>query len=212
MLIFDLDGTLLNTLTDLHNALNYALSNHGCKQKTLEETKMLLGNGIERLVQDSIENGKDNPEYSQIFKTFKMYYTAHINDNTAPYDGIIPLLKKLKANHIKTGIVSNKFDEGVKTLATHYFKDLIDAAQGTTEKIQKKPSPDAVFALIKRLNAENEKNIYIGDSEIDIMTAKNANLPCISVSWGFRTKEELMKSGAKIIIDSPQKLLNFLNN
>lgn len=210
MLIFDLDGTLLNTIDDLYNALNYALSYHGFKQKTLTETKMLLGNGIECLVAGAIDNGKESPNFEATYHTFKTYYSAHINDCTKPYDGIIPLLKTLKNKNIKTGIVSNKYDEGVQKLATEYFTGLIDKAQGTSKTIQKKPSPDAIFALIKELKAENEKNIYIGDSEVDILTAQNANLPCVSVSWGFRSKEQLLATNAKIIIDKPQDLLKLI--
>lgn len=212
MLIFDLDGTLLNTIDDLHNSLNYALEKHHLPQKSLYETKMLLGNGIERLVADAIKDDKSNPSFSQIFTTFKNYYTAHINDHTKPYTGIIPLLQNLKACNIKTGIVSNKFDEGVKILTNKYFKNLINYAQGTSTTIKTKPSPDAIFTLIKKLHAEDENNIYIGDSEVDITTAQNANLPCICVSWGFRNKEQLFSSGATTIIDTPQELLKFIQS
>lgn len=210
MLIFDLDGTLLDTSKDLHIALNYALKKHNLKQKTLQETLLLLGNGIDMLVAGAIDNGKQNKDFDAIFSTFKSYYKDHINDYTAPYDGIIELLQTLKQNNIKMGIISNKFDEGVKELHKKFFNNLIDYAQGVTPTIAKKPSPDAVFELIKKLDAQNEKNIYIGDSEVDIKTADNANIPCISVSWGFRSKEYLKSINAKTIINTPKELLNYI--
>ncbi len=210
MLIFDLDGTLLDTAKDLEIALNYALKAHNYPQKSTAETLKLLGNGIDMLVAGALPSGKSNPEFSQIFATFKTYYSAHLNDYTAPYPGIIPLLKELKARNIKMGIVSNKFDEGVKALAAKFFSNLIGQAQGVSETVKKKPAPDAVFALISQLNAQNETNIYIGDSEVDIETAKNAGVPCISVSWGFRSKEFLQSVKAQKIIDAPNELLQLI--
>jgi phosphoglycolate phosphatase len=210
MLIFDLDGTLLNTAYDLHASLNYALKTHNLKQITLDETLSLLGNGIDILVAGAIENGKNNPDFEKIYTTFKTYYNNHINDYTVPYDGIIELLKTIKQKNIKMGIVSNKFDEGVKALQKKFFNNLIDNAQGVTESIPKKPSPDAVLKLIQTSNALNETNIYIGDSEVDIETAKNAGIDCISVSWGFRSKEYLQSINAKIIIDKPSELLDYI--
>lgn len=212
MLIFDLDGTLLNTITDLHIALNYALNAHDFPQKTEAETQQLLGNGIDVLVADAIPNGKENPKFAATFATFKDYYSQHLNDYTAPYEGIIPLLQKLKSHNIKMGIVSNKFDEGVKALANQYFSGLVDHAQGTSDTVQKKPAPDAVFALINKMNAQNESNIYIGDSDVDINTAKNAGIPCISVSWGFRSRAFLESINANPIIDHPEELLSHLYN
>ena len=211
MLVFDLDGTLLNTAKDLEIALNYALRYHNLPEKNEQETLKLLGNGIDMLVAGAIPNGKANPEFDTIFTTFKTYYSAHLNDYTAPYDGIIELLTTLKSQKIKMGIVSNKFDEGVKALVHKFFGGLVEHAQGVSETVKKKPSPDAVYSLIKELNAENETNIYIGDSEVDIETATNAGLPCISVSWGFRSKEFLQSINAQKIVDTPNDLLNIIN-
>jgi phosphoglycolate phosphatase len=210
MLIFDLDGTLLNTATDLENALNYALRTHHLPEKSTAETLKLLGNGIDMLVAGAIPNGKENPVFADLFQTFKTYYTAHINDYTAPYDGIMDLLTTLKAQNVKMGIVSNKFDDGVKALAHKFFADVITHAQGVTESVKKKPAPDAVFALIKELHAENEHNLYIGDSEVDIATANNAGVPCISVAWGFRSREFLQSIHAQTIIDTPRELLKYI--
>lgn len=210
MLIFDLDGTLLNTVKDLHIALNYALKTHNFPEKTIAETQMLLGNGIDILVAGAIPNGKNNPKFTETYTTFKEYYSQHLNDYTAPYSGIIPLLQELKSRNIKMGIVSNKFDEGVKALAQQYFSNLIDNVQGTSDTVKKKPAPDAVYALIKKLHAENEKNIYVGDSDVDIETAKNAHIPCISVSWGFRSRAFLESIGANPLIDRPEDLLKYI--
>ncbi len=207
MLIFDLDGTLLNTAKDLENALNYALRTHGFPEKDETETLALLGNGIDALVAGALPQERQNPEFEKVFATFKNYYSAHLNDYTAPYPGIIPLLLELQKRGIKMGIVSNKFDEGVKALAAKFFGGLVGHAQGVSDTVKKKPAPDAVFALIKELNAEKEKNIYIGDSEVDIETAQNAGLPCISVSWGFRSRRFLRQIGAATIIDTPEELL-----
>lgn len=210
MIIFDLDGTLLNTVKDLHIALNHALKMHDFPLKTEEETVGLLGNGIDILVAGAIEGGKTNPLFEETYATFRKYYTAHLNDYTQPYDGIIELLTELKSRNIKMGIVSNKFDEGVKELANKYFNGLISHAVGTSETIKKKPSPDAVFALIKELNAQEETNYYVGDSDVDINTANNANIPCISVSWGFFSRQKLEQIKAQTIIDKPSQLLNII--
>lgn len=210
MLIFDLDGTLLNTATDLQNALNYTLKRHHLPEKSTEETLKLLGNGIDMLVAGAIEGGKNNPDFPIIFADFKSYYSDHLNDFTTPYEGIMPLLAELKRRHIKMGIISNKFDEGVKALSAKFFRGYIEHAQGTSDTVKKKPAPDAVFALIKEQHAENEQNFYIGDSEVDIKTARNAGLPCISVSWGFRSRAFLESVNATTIIDTPQELLNFI--
>ena len=212
MIIFDLDGTLLNTAKDLEIALNHTLLIYNLPQKSTEEILKLLGNGIDMLVAGAIPNGKKNPEFNKIFATFKDYYSKHLNDYTQPYDGIIELLTKLKSQSIKMGIISNKFDEGVKELTQKFFKNIIEHAQGVTPSIKKKPHPDAVFSLINELDAQNEVNIYVGDSEVDIQTANNANIPCISVSWGFRTREFLESISAQIIIDKPEELLEAIDN
>lgn len=210
MIIFDLDGTLLNTAKDLEIALNYALRSHNFPEKTETETLALLGNGIDALVAGALPQGRQNPDFEPVFATFKTYYSAHLNDYTAPYPGIIPLLQELRRRGVKMGIVSNKFDEGVKALATKFFGGLIDYAQGVSNTVKKKPAPDAVFALIAAQNAATEPNIYVGDSEVDIETAQNAGLPCISVSWGFRTRDALLQHGAQTVIDRPEELLEHI--
>ena len=210
MIIFDLDGTLLDTVADLTVAVNHALKKFGFREKSINEIKKLLGNGIAILVAGAIDGGENNPKFCEIYEEFKEYYSTHLYDYTKPYDGIIELLEELKKRSIKMGIVSNKFDDGVKCLRSEFFADLIEYAQGVNENIKRKPNPDAVFELIKLQNAENEENIYVGDSEVDIETAKNAGIKCICVSWGFRDKEYLRDNGADIIIDRPCELLEYV--
>ena len=211
MIIFDLDGTLLDTAQDLHLSLNYALKTHNLSPTTKQETISMLGNGIDILVAKAIPNGKENPLFDTIFNTFKEYYSKHLNDYTTPYPQIIELLEHLQQQNIKTGIVSNKFDQGVKELHQKFFSNLINYAQGVDENVQKKPAPDAIFTIINKLDAKNEKNIFVGDSEVDIKTAQNANIPCISVSWGFKTKDFLKENNATHIIDTPFELLDMIN-
>lgn len=210
MLIFDLDGTLLDTLNDLHLSLNYALKKHNLPQTTKPQTLSYLGNGIDELVAKAIPSGKENPIFPEIFTTFKTYYEQHLNDTTAPYDGIIELLTKLKQKNYKLGIISNKFDKAVQELHQQFFSNLIDISIGTSNETPKKPSPIGVQTLIKRLSAQNEENILIGDSEVDIQTAQNASIRSISVSWGFRDKTFLKQHHAQTIIDTPKELLNHL--
>ena len=210
MIIFDLDGTLLDTSKDLHLSLNYALTVHHLPNTTQEQTLSYLGNGIDELVAKAIPNGKQSPNFNSIFTTFKNYYEQHLNDNTTPYDGIIELLTTLKSQNHKLGIISNKFNEGVQELHQKFFSNLIDISIGTSKTISKKPSPDGILSLIHQLKAENETNIFVGDSEVDIQTAQNANIPCISVSWGFRDREFLQNHNASTIINHPLELLKHI--
>lgn len=211
MIIFDLDGTLLDTSKDLHIALNYALKEHNLPSTTIQQTLSYLGTGIDELVAKAIPDGKQNKDFPQIFSTFKTYYEQHLNDNTTPYDGIIELLTTLKQKNYKLGIISNKFDQAVQELHQQFFSNLIDLSIGVSPTTPKKPSPIGIHTLIEKLNAQNEPNIFVGDSEVDIQTALNANVKIISVSWGFRTKEFLTSAKAPIIVDTPNELLSLLS-
>lgn len=210
--IFDLDGTLLNTLEDLTESTNFALSAFGYPTRTIEEINSFVGNGVLKLIERALPNGDDNPDFYVCLKTFKDHYKHNMQNKTKPYEGIIDLLKKLKSKGIKTAIVSNKFDAAVKGLTEKYFKGLIDISAGENEAegISKKPAPDMVLKVIDELKADKNSVVYIGDSDTDILTAKNSQIPCISVSWGFRTKEFLKQNGASTIIDTPSELLNLL--
>lgn len=208
--IFDLDGTLLNTLTDLTNAVNHAMSALGFEEKTLDQVKSFVGNGIAVLMELCVPDGKKNPRFEQALEEFKAYYAEHSRDNTAPYDGIMELIKKLSAKGVKMAIVSNKIDFAVKDLNREYWNGIIDVAIGETPQIRRKPAPDTVLKALSELGADKNDAVYVGDSEVDIATAENAGMECISVTWGFRDRKSLIKNGAKIIIDAPDEILKFV--
>ena len=200
--IFDLDGTLLNTLEDLKEATNFALSKYNYPTRTLEEVRCFVGNGVRKLIERAVPENCQNVE--ECLAVFKQNYSEIMYNHTAPYNGILKILSDLKANGIKTGVVSNKFDSAVKELCKKYFVDLIDIAIGQADDVPKKPAPDGVFKVMRELGADKLSTIYVGDSDVDVATAKNANLPCIGVTWGFRDREYL--KGANFIIDNPNDI------
>lgn len=208
--IFDLDGTLLNTLEDLQGSVNHAMCACGFPEHSLEEVRKFVGNGILRLLELCVPGGKENPEFERAFEEFKADYAIHCNDKTRPYEGVIGLMKTLKAHGIKMAIVSNKADFAVKTLAEIYFQGIVDTAIGQREDLQRKPAPDMVLAALKELGEEKENAVYIGDSDVDIATAGNTGIPCISVAWGFRDREFLKECGAECIVESAEELEKLL--
>lgn len=210
--IFDMDGTLLNTLEDLMISTNYALSQFDYPPHTIEEIRFFVGNGVAKLIERAIPDGLNNPNYEECLEIFKKHYAKNMYNHTSAYIGIPELLKNLKGKGIKTAVVSNKFDLAVKELSNKYFGDLIDIAIGENEQagIKKKPAPDTVFEVLNLMNLKSEDAIYIGDSDVDIMTAKNSNMPCISVTWGFRDREFLIKNDATIIVDKPEEILKYI--
>lgn len=214
IVIFDLDGTLINTLEDLKNSTNYALSCLNYPTKTIDEICQFVGNGVAKLIERAIPDGKDNPDFQQCLETFKNHYSKNMYNKTAPYNKIPQMLKTLKQKGYITAVVSNKFDMAVKELCSKYFPDLIDFAAGENEAcgIRKKPAPDTVLKVLEKFNLTNNEAIYVGDSDVDIMTAKNSRMPCISVTWGFRNREFLIKHDAEIIIDSPDEIIDILEN
>lgn len=209
--IFDMDGTLLNTLEDLMISTNYALSQFNYPTHTLEEIRFFVGNGVAKLIERAIPNGLNNKNYEKCLEIFKKHYAKNMYNHTSAYAGISEMLKALKNKNIKTAVVSNKFDLAVKELSNKYFGNLIDIAIGENEQagIKKKPAPDTVFEVLNIMNLKSEDAIYIGDSDVDIMTAKNSNMPCISVTWGFRDREFLIKNNATIIVDKPEEILQY---
>ncbi len=218
-LIFDLDGTLMNTLDDLHDSVSYALKEAGLKPNDKQDTRRFLGNGIRNLINKSVMYS--NPDADEALKervlaTFRAYYVAHSMDKTAPYKGINEVLEKCKNKGFFTAIVSNKLDPAVKDLHKAFFADTIDVAIGEKPAIKRKPAPDMVNEAIQQLSllhgTEIHKSecIYIGDSEVDLQTAKNSAIPCIAVSWGFRDKDYLIEQGAETIIDKPDELFEHL--
>ncbi len=208
--IFDLDGTLLYTLEDLKNSVNYALARHGMETCTLGEIQYRVGNGVQKLMERCVPDGLSNPEFEDTFQDFKDHYKIHCNDNSGPYEGIPEVLKKLKKNGYKLAIVSNKFMDATKELADLYFKDTIDVAIGETKDIRKKPAPDTVIEAMKILGVTSDECIYVGDSDVDINTAKNSNMPCISVAWGFRTRQEQIDAGGTIFAEKPDDIFGIV--
>ncbi len=200
--IFDLDGTLLNTLEDLKEATNFALSKYNYPTRTLKEVRCFVGNGVRKLIERAVPENCQNVE--ECLSVFKKNYSEIMYNHTAPYDGILKILSNLKSDGIKIGVVSNKFDSAVKELCKKYFADLIDIAIGQADDVPKKPAPDGVFKAMRELGADKLSTIYVGDSDVDVATAKNANLPCIGVTWGFRDREYL--KGANFIIDNPNDI------
>lgn len=209
VIVFDLDGTLLDTLADLHASVNAALEKFSFPCRTQEEVRAFVGNGIALLMKRAI--GKETPVFDEALAAFKTHYGEHCADKTRPYAGIVPLLEELRARGIRTAVVSNKADFAVKKLAEHYFGGLLSAAVGEDEEhgIRKKPAPDSLFSVLEALGADKSKTAYVGDSEVDIQTAKNAGVDCISVTWGFKDREFLIGHGASVLIDSPDEILKY---
>lgn len=208
--IFDLDGTLLDTLDDLSMSVNHALAEFGLPLRSKEEIRKALGNGVRRLVEESVPGGMEHPDFDKIFASFRAFYKEHSMDRTKPYEGIPELLKELKAQGYHCAIVSNKLDEAVQDLNRLFFAEYMEAAIGESATISRKPAPDSVFEALRRLGSNYKKAIYVGDSEVDFATAQNAGLPCISVAWGFRSEEFLRQIGATTIIHKPAELLDWL--
>lgn len=212
IVIFDLDGTLLNTLDDLADSTNYALSKFGYPTRTIEEVRQFVGNGVAKLIERAIPDGKNNSNFEKCLSIFKENYAQNMYNKTAPYNGIIEMLSNLKSKGIKIAVVSNKFDLAVKELCKKYFEGFIDFAAGENEAqgIKKKPAPDTVLSVLRKFSFSPEDAIYVGDSDVDIMTAKNSKMPCISVTWGFRDEKFLLKSGATILINTPSEIYSHL--
>ncbi len=210
--IFDLDGTLLNTLEDLADGVNFVLQNNGYPQRTLEEVRHFVGNGTHKLMERAVPENVTGEQFEKIFDEFRTYYTEHCQIKTRAYDGIMELLVKLKQRGYTMAIVSNKNHRAVTELNEIYFKDYIEAAIGQKDGIRKKPAPDTVLQALKELGKEKETAVYVGDSEVDFMTAENTGMDCVLVTWGFRTVEELSAFEPKKMIDKPEALLEFLEN
>jgi len=208
--VFDLDGTLLDTLDDLFGSVNAALAAHSLPLRTKEEVRAFVGNGVAKLIERCLPGGIDHPQFSSVLSAFKSHYAAHCELHTAPYPGVIELLEKLQAEQIPTAVVSNKFDAAVKQLCAHYFGSLIPIAIGEKEGVRKKPAPDTVLEALREMGVAPCHAIYVGDSEVDIQTAKNAGLPCISVDWGFKDRAFLCQNGADKIVSDPASLYDMI--
>lgn len=210
--VFDLDGTLMDTLEDLANAVNEILQRNGYPVRTIEEVRRIVGNGLRQTLRLCLPEGTDEAVVEKLLPEFAAYYQDHCQIKTKPYEGIEDTLRELCTRGFKLAIVSNKRDEAVKTLNRECFEKYVKVAIGENESagIRKKPAPDTVYQAIRELGSARERTIYVGDSEVDKMTADNAGLPCISVDWGFRDREELEKLNPAHLISRPEELLEIL--
>ncbi len=204
--IFDLDGTLINTLDDLTNAINFAMREMSYPERTIDEVRSFVGNGIKKLVERAVPIGINEDDFEKTHDIFSKYYVEHIADFTRPYDGVIEAVKRLKDRGCKTAVVTNKEHNAAQIVVREFFGDLFDVVVGKMDGFQPKPSPEVVFYAIKKLSVEKEDCVYVGDSDVDVQTAHNAGLPCIGVTWGFRDREVLEREKAEYIIDNPNEI------
>ncbi len=209
-IIWDLDGTLLDSLEDLKDSTNYALSKFGFAQRTSEEIKKSLGKGVGHLVASSLPCGDKNPHFNEVLEVFKTHYLENSANKTRPYPHIINTLEALKANGVKMAVVSNKFDGAVKEISRKYFGDIFELQIGETKNMRRKPAPDMPLYAMQKLGAKKEETLFIGDSEVDLKTAQNTGIKCLSALWGFKTKEELLENGAQNFAERTEDLSRLL--
>lgn len=208
--IWDLDGTLLDTLNDLMNSVNFGLDKYNMPNITYEQTRRYVGNGVGKLVERAVPKGTNKEIEEKVLAYFKEYYNEHSLDETKPYEGVTEVLKTLKKEGYKLAIVSNKIEKEVEKLADIFFEGLIDVAIGETENVPKKPAPDMIYKALEKLGVEGKDALFIGDSEVDVMTGLNSGLHMLTVLWGFRDKEELIEAGAKVFVEVPDEIYKYL--
>ncbi|MCD8146229.1 MAG: HAD family hydrolase [Clostridiales bacterium] len=208
--IFDLDGTLLDTLDDLSDSLNHTLTEVGAPTLPRESVRRYVGNGMARLIALALPGGQDDPRYDRTLETMQAYYKAHNQIKTAPYPGVLELIDELQRRDYALAVVSNKPDTSVKPLVKFYFGDSIPVAIGQRPDVRRKPAPDAVEEALRQLGRDRSTAVYVGDSEVDLDTARNAGMDCISVTWGFRDRDVLDSAGATRYADTPAEVLNWL--
>ena len=211
--IFDLDGTLLDTLQDLADSVNYALRQYQMPEHSTDDIRRFVGNGVRLLMERAVPQGAENPRFEAVFDCFRQYYMQHSLDTTRPYDGILETIHELKARGCRMAVVSNKMMAATQELVRHFFPE-IEVAIGEHEAagIRKKPAPDTVYEALRQLGVTKEEAVYVGDSDVDFNTARNAGLPCISVLWGFRDRAFLEAHGATTFVSHPQELLSQYNS
>ena len=204
--LFDMDGTVLDTLQDLASSVNYVLEKHAMPLRQIGEVRSFVGGGVAKLIERSVPAGTSEEARNAVLDDFKAYYKLHCADLTKPYDGILEMLAALRAAGIKTAVISNKADPAVQVLADRYFHGLFDFVLGERPDITRKPAPDMVYYVMDALHATKEESVYIGDSDVDIITADNAGLPAIGVTWGFRDRDCLIGAGATQLADTVGEL------
>lgn len=210
--LFDLDGTLLNTLSDLTDSVNYMLSHYGFSAYSEKEIRSFVGHGVKNLISRALPEGVTEEFFEEALALYKAHYAENSANKTAPYEGIPEMLNLLHKSGIKLAIVSNKHDEATQELSRKYFGDVIDFTVGNCDFLEKKPAPDMAEYAMEKLGVSKEESVFVGDAETDILTAKNAKIPCISVTWGFRDRDELADSGAEIFIDTADELIEVINS
>lgn len=210
LVVFDMDGTILDTLDDLKNSVNYALEKCGYPLRTKDEIRGFVGNGIPKLIERAVPNFLSTEEQKVVYDIFTEHYKIHCKDKTCPYDGIKNAITAIKNSGMKTCVVSNKDDYAVKELSKLYFGNLFDFSLGRKDGVEKKPAPDMVNAALKYFGISKKDAVYIGDSDVDYQTAENSDLPFIGVSWGFKGREFLKKLGAEVIVDTADELIDEL--
>ena len=208
--VFDLDGTLLNTLEDLMDSVNFALSKYGMEKRGYEEIRRFVGNGAQKLIERAVPCGTQEEKIRQVYEAFGEHYGAHCNVKTGLYPGITSLLEDLTDRGIKIAIVSNKPHGAVQKLNEMYFKDFVRVAVGARENMRRKPAPDMVFEALRQLGVSRERAVYVGDSEVDIATAAGAGMECVTVTWGFRNRKELDAAGSKVYVERPEKIIDLI--
>ncbi len=205
--IFDLDGTILDTLLDLANAVNFAMRSKGFPERTVDEVRSFIGNGIKVLIKRAVPQETSEKDYAEALEIFTKYYLEHIADYTKPYDGIIDVINELKSKGCKTAVVSNKAHFAAQAVVKDFFGDIFDVVVGKMDEFPSKPEPDSLLYTIKTLGTEKSDCIYIGDSDVDVLTAHNAGIECIGVTWGNRDEDVLLQNGAEYIARKPEDIL-----
>lgn len=211
-IIFDLDGTLLDTLDDLADSVNHTMEVFGWPLRTREEVRAFVGNGLRRLMQLSVPDGENNPRFEEAVREQGSFYHLNCNNRTSPYPGIMELLAKLRDDGYKLAIVSNKANGAVQELSRIYFRDLIDTSVGESTGVRRKPYPDTVLKVMENLKFSKDECLYVGDSEVDIRTARNADIDCASVLWGFRSRKQLEECKAEVFCSNTEELYEYIKN
>lgn len=208
--LFDFDGTLLYTVKDLADAVNYALEKHAYPTHSVKTIQGFVGNGVATLVARAIPGGTENPDYAAALAQFKAFYALHSMDNTAPYEGIQEMLTELKAQGRKMAIVTNKYQVAAEELRRRFFDDTVPLIVGDLEGRERKPAPDAAYLAMELLDAKKEDCVYVGDTEVDMQTAANAGIDFVACAWGYRTRRQLEELGIPLIADTPAELVGMI--